>query len=496
MSDAPHRSPWLPGNAPQADSRAPADAPAPEPEIASAPVPVPRPAAADAPAAEVRFPDFPQSSEPVRRQSVLSPYLAPRIGETLVPEPIEVEDAEIIRPILAPPADEILPRSGAIPTVPPAQAGFEPVPHNPSATRTFDPVRALSETAIANAALAAAGAPVSGVGTASSTPNGEVAQHELVPAFGEESPFVPRFEPLGGTPTETPHVSFNPTPASAVGTPASASPQFAPTPVASPLLPTNDQWRPVAAVKAPSSADFDAANRRVQEAGASAVTAHQASVKRSPTGFDPVLFGDFSQQGDVSVEASAPKESKPWFKKAWVWIVVGVLLAGGGFAAYRMFFMPEPIILPAPVVTEPAPEPQIEPVAVDAEATLVAKLPHVVTTWVLTSYEVVEPERNPDLGGRIAEQAVLAYGAAAGETLVELDVFQFYNSTEAQNAFTYWASDGTLGAPVEVSGQVVGESASILNGTEVTIIWRNGSLVFMATGPEAEVTKFFTHFGM
>ena len=67
-----------------------------------------------------------------------------------------------------------------------------------------DPVRKLGASALSTASLEAAGAP---------TPRGGVpligGDGDVMPSFGEEEPFVPRFEPLGGVvPAPVPTVSF------------------------------------------------------------------------------------------------------------------------------------------------------------------------------------------------------------------------------------------------------------------------------------------------
>ncbi|HZL80713.1 MAG TPA: hypothetical protein VFC06_02045, partial [Demequina sp.] len=134
-----------------------------------------------------------------------------------IPTPIEADEDEIIAPILPPPDTEIMPRaggdeskvgdapaSGTTPWSPtessewPSEREFSPAP--------TDSVRQLGASAISNASLQAAGAPtpISGVP--------RVPEHENeFPSFGDEEPFVPRFEPSASTtpmPTPTPTVSF------------------------------------------------------------------------------------------------------------------------------------------------------------------------------------------------------------------------------------------------------------------------------------------------
>ena len=221
-------SPYLSGTRPQTDHRdyePPADTDA---QDAWAPTtPVRAPILGAAPTARPddltpTKPQMPQSAYTAARPAEAEPGSSPEPepepepspGARDVPTPIEADEAEIIAPILPPPASEILPRAGeeehdAGPTESPSTPSRSPgSPDTPDATQfspaPADSVRQLGASALSNASLQAAGAP---------TPMGGVPRaddnSDSFPEFGEEEPFVPRFEaPAREDPPQTPSVSF------------------------------------------------------------------------------------------------------------------------------------------------------------------------------------------------------------------------------------------------------------------------------------------------
>jgi hypothetical protein len=156
-----------------------------------------------------------------------------------MPTPIEAEEADIVAPVLPPDAAEIQPQ-GADPLrayAPPETPGAQTFSESQRSTQEYvpdvaDPVRQLGASALSTASLEAAGAP---------TPRGGVplisGDGDVVPSFGDEEPFVPRFEPFGGVvAAPLPTVSFTtPTPTtrpvsplSDVAIPESDGPAYAP----------------------------------------------------------------------------------------------------------------------------------------------------------------------------------------------------------------------------------------------------------------------------
>jgi hypothetical protein len=156
-----------------------------------------------------------------------------------MPTPIEAEEADIVAPVLPPDAAEIQPqgadplRAYAPPETPEAHTFSESQrPTQEYVPDVADPVRQLGASALSTASLEAAGAP---------TPRGGVpllsGDGDAVPSFGDEEPFVPRFEPFGGVvAAPVPTVSFTtPTPTtrpvsplSDVAIPESDGPAYAP----------------------------------------------------------------------------------------------------------------------------------------------------------------------------------------------------------------------------------------------------------------------------
>jgi hypothetical protein len=159
-----------------------------------------------------------------------------------MPTPIEAEEADIVAPVLPPDAAEIQPQ-GADPlrAYAPPETPETPETHSFSESQgstqeyvpdVADPVRQLGASALSTASLEAAGAP---------TPRGGIpllsGDGGAVPSFGDEEPFVPRFEPFGGVvAAPVPTVSFTtPTPTtrpvsplSDVAIPESDGPAYAP----------------------------------------------------------------------------------------------------------------------------------------------------------------------------------------------------------------------------------------------------------------------------
>ncbi len=200
--------------------------PEPEPESAPEPTPTAQPE-----------PDPEPDPEPL-----LAPAYqvdAPVLVRGLMPTPIEAEDGDLVAPVLPPDAAEIQPRgsdplrdfaspeaSDAATPTPPQRPAQDDVPDG------TDAVRQLGASALSMASLEAAGAP---------TPRGGVpligSERHGMPSFGEEEPFVPRFEPFGGVvPAAVPTVSFTtpmPTPQpvsplSDVAVPESDEPAYMP----------------------------------------------------------------------------------------------------------------------------------------------------------------------------------------------------------------------------------------------------------------------------
>jgi hypothetical protein len=414
-------------------------------------------------------------------------------GSSRIPQPIEIEDPEVIRPVAAPPAHEILPTTGSIPVVgnPPGSVAMGAPAFEPGHA-DHDPVRLLGATAVTAASLDAAGArtPASGI----PLPVGA----DALPTFGLNEEFIPRFEPespLGpvGAPTrvpltgEQPRVSFT----QASGTASAPSDGLAVlAPVPQPAVPEN---------VVPPAAGVAAAWATV----ADEIPPHPAAPDATPV----VNHEAYSNTGSMALTvAPAPPgppatpdsdEDRPRRGRRWLWIALAVL--GGvalGVVVYRLFFLPEPIILPAPVVTEAAPTPTIEPVDIVDASDFLAGMPTEIGTFVLTSYEVVEVIGDETLPTRAAEHLILTYGESSGDAHFTVNAYQFYNLEDAATAFAVWSDGATATDDVVVDGVAVGERAVVTSGTETSVVWSNGTGVFVLDGPPDEVEQFYAYFGI
>ncbi len=370
----------------------------------------------------------------VPRPSVHNPGMQGR-----VPRPVEVDDVEVIRPVAIPPAAEILPTTGSVPYLEPADDEYDTVrqgPHTPIGPES-DPFHLLGVSAVASASLAAAGARVPA--------QVEWDGGEPLPTLDPPAPFVPMFdvhapEGIDARPTHQPT--------------AESAPAWEPEPEASAAPP-------------PSGAGTDIV----------------------PVPHTPVSPPPPYDEGDL--------DSKPWWRKLWVLIVLGVVVLGGlGALTYRLFFLPEPIILPAPVVTEAPPAPTVEPVELEDPSPLLEAMPREVSTLVMTSYVSLEVLGDKDLPARASEHLTLTYGEGVAQDTFTIDVYQFYNTADAQTAFEVWVDGQTQREDVTVDGAVVGERAMVPGGAADTLAWRNETVVFVMQGPATDLLEFYSYFGL
>jgi hypothetical protein len=165
-------------------------------------------------------PQMPYSAHSASAEIPQVPEPTPEATADSIPTPIEADEDEIIAPILPPPATEIMPRAGDHEServdAPEQRATAWSAPSSDEASgeREFSPaptdsVRQLGASAITNASLQAAGAPTPLTGIPHVSDD-----EDVYPSFGDEEPFVPRFEPSpSATPTPTPTPTAPPTPA-------------------------------------------------------------------------------------------------------------------------------------------------------------------------------------------------------------------------------------------------------------------------------------------
>ncbi|NYI42558.1 hypothetical protein [Demequina lutea] len=180
-----------------------------------------------------------------------------------------------------------------------------------------------------------------------------------------------------------------------------------------------------------------------------------------------------------------------------VWIVLGALVAGAAvFLAYRLYFMPDPVILPTPTATAEAPAPTAKPIAITNASAFATAMPTVVGTDVLIDYTVTDTVGDSTMPARTAEQVTLDYGPGSSSTVFTVEAYQHYNQTDAQTAYDSYAKGATDVKDVVVNGTTVGKRAFSTTGSKGTVVWRNGTAVFDLTGPASDVLGFFEHFGV
>ncbi|WP_291382529.1 hypothetical protein [Demequina sp.] len=475
------------------------------------------------------------------------PPATPRTEADEVPTPIAADEAEIIAPILPPPDTEILPRAGddevnysaaSVQGLMPWRPASPPEPQGEtdSPQASADPVWQLGASAISNASLQAAGAPTptSGVPRVS-------ASEETFPSFGDEEPFVPRFEPATRPLSpQTPSVSFTEpaprpsSPLSELDVPETDEPAYtprvelstraadapgptrvppvtdvpvehdasAPAPASEDATPTPPRpWSPVAdddvefaaptilpAAGLPPETALDSEPEPASD-GVSKPEAH--SDEETEPDLDATGDGTIADQHEVA--AVAPRKRRRWI---WWLIAALVVASAAGVLVYRTFLLPEPITLPVPTITATPPGPQGAPITIADPSDFVAALPSTVQTYVLREFESIDPLTEPTLPARTAEHAKLSYGEAAGSPAFVVDAYQHYNVDDAQQAYNAYAEGATDVEPVLVDGEQVGERALTEQGATGTVVWRNVTAVFVLTGPAESVLDFYEHYGV
>lgn len=401
------------------------------------------------------------------------------IRRDAVPEPVEVDEGDIVAPVTLPPAEEMLPRPLPGPAVPADSA-------SPQVGWTADPVHRLGQSAVANAHLSASGAP---------TPLGGVpvvdAEHAVeAPNFGADTPlFTPRFAAVSAPaePVAAPHAppvpsTTGPTPpqagadAIAAGLVAQEKSQLA---AQSPAFDAVSIYSPVSfAERSPIEAQLRAAPPAAAPAAGPAVAPAPAPAPATPPAEPATASGE-----------EPPQRKRRW----WLWLVLGVVLVAAGAIAIAYLNRPEPVVEPGAVVTVSPPAATIEPIAAPTGTAFQSAMPTIVGTYSLVEATAVDPADIALTAGRVADAVDLTY--RSGENTMKVRALQYFNEQEATAHFTALSGDGAATTPVEAGGQTVGESAVVVS-PKPAIVWRNGTSVFVLTGPPLELTGFFEGFGL
>lgn len=523
------------------------------------------------------------SASPITGAAVAQPVVAraPRM-----PRPIDVDDPEVIRPVAAPPASEILPTASALKASPGYfdLSGLEPGGYEEE--ESADPVRLLGESAATAALFDAAGAktPATGIPV--------VPISDDLP-FEVEEQFVPKFDPSASgrgwakrgknaaQPAPDAPVEEAPTGEASGDEPPSAGPEPTP-PAPEPSAPAAKAPSPKPSSSGPRPQrrglgppvvkDFSTPQPRVTAnglpsgglagggagatalaasatpaasigagaaaAGGVAIAARQALDTLAPLPKAPASFTTWSEIVDELPDRSGPstleEKSVSEFPtsslppvtpastdivtpatppgppaapelqveggsrgKKWLWIALGVVAAAGiGVAVYFLFLKPEPIILPAPVVTEEPPTPTIDAVDITHDNALLAAMPREVSTYALTGYEIRDLADEPDVPARASDHVVVTYGESSGDAHFTVNAYQFYSEEGTATAYALWSEGATDRHDVVADGKVVGERALVGPSEDRIVVWTNGTVVFILQGPADEVEQFYAYFGL
>jgi hypothetical protein len=120
-------------------------------------------------------------------------------------------------------------------------------------------------------------------------------------------------------------------------------------------------------------------------------------------------------------------------------------------------------------------------------------MPTTVGTYALVDAHAIDPADVALTAGRIADGAVLTY-RSGGDTMT-VTAYQYFNEADATTMFTSFVGEGATTEPVEAGGAVVGESA-VVTSPKPGLVWRNGTAVFIVTGPPTQLADFFALFGL
>jgi hypothetical protein len=343
-----------------------------------------------------------------------------------------------------------------VPAEPPA--GFDPWSGNA--------VQLLGGSAVASAALSAGGAPTP-LGGVPTVPADEAMD---LPSFGEESPpFTPKF--------------------------AYASPGDAERNDDAPVDTAPVDSAPLEAAPVPRQT-----SRERADALAAGILAHeQATLASSNTDFDggvayaPRAFGKAGSP-DPATDPSPPIPPSGTKKRRWwLWGALALLAVIAAAAVVLILNRPDAAVVPGATVTLPAPTPTAAPIAGPTGTAFQSALPTTVGMYVLVEATVLDPAALAETSGRVVDGVDLVYRSADGT--MQVRALQYYNEDDAKAMFTQVAGEAAATEPVQADGVTVGESATITS-PDTGMVWRNGTSVFILTGPAAQITSFYENFGL
>ena len=411
------------------------------------------------------------------------PTMPAWIQREQTPEPIEADEAEVLSPVATPSAEELLPS----PADGPADVTEEAVATTAAMPRLWstDPVQLLGESAVASAALSAAGAPTPLGGVPIVPVEGAVTP----PSFGNDAPqFTPVFADAEPAPEPT---NMQRADALAAGIVAHEQADLA----------SKGADLDAGVAYAPQSFGDGGAEptRRVHAADAAPIEPPVAAPIAAPIAA-PAIVDPWSETVTPLVSdepATEPAEPTPPSgskkRRWWLWVVLALLVIAGVAVAVAMLNRPEPTVVPGVVVTQPPPGPTITPIAAPTATAFQAAMPTTVGHYSLVQATPLVPADVALTAGRVADGVDLAY--RSGEDTMNVRALQYYSEADATQMFTKFVGEGAATQPVDAGGATVGESA-IVTSPKPGIVWRNGTTVFILTGPALQLTDFYAQFGL
>jgi len=227
--------------------------------------------------------------------------------------------------------------------------------------------------------------------------------------------------------------------------------------------------------------------------------------------------------GDAPTDSTsaddAPTGSRPWWKRLpwWAWLVIGLVVVAVGVtvavvATSGGSATPAPTVTaPAVTRTAPAPEPTASPIDHSQGSDLFAALPDTSGQFVLTAAKKAPSWVDDD---DAIESYTLTYqgpstasasSSAPVSEVYEVVVGQWEKPKEAthQAAALVAAQQAdptatTTTDDVTVDGKVVGSVTLTVPQdatADGTAVWTDGTVVVQATGPGADLQRFFDGYG-
>jgi len=408
-----------------------------------------------------------------------------------VPQPIDVDVADVVPAVTLPDAEETFPAitqenpivdstTGSIPVSPylyayipsdgTQQSSNEPAdePGSTSAEAGRTPSRKVPRSVAA----------LMSIGT--------------LPESDQDVPsFVPRYEPASGAGPPPPAIA-----SSVPVQPSTTLPAKRRSPLEGATLEDSDEPEYAPTVAAPPFEPYEAPDNDPTVSTGDDVTDDDSEVPDSVTVTD-LETSPANGDADGIVPPVVADDSHGrnggsgsiWSSTAFLVILGIVVMAGIGYAVFALFLKPETVQLPTQNVVSAPVEPTLEPVALTDPSAFLAAMPTSVGAYVLTEY-TTQSDTNPDSA---AEIDTLNY--SDGSSQIVVTSIQHYNISEAQRTFEELNVNGSQRKPVVVAGEEVGEQVTVTSDAGATVLWINNTAVFTATGDDDSVLRFVSGFG-